>query len=128
MESIIIDCDPGQDDAIAILMAIASDCLKILGITTVAGNVDGEQTYINAMKVCAIAGRNDINVYKGSMYPLKKKLIEARHIHGDTGLTSTANIDGIHRESLGAVDFIINTLLKSKEKITINICLWQPCR
>ena len=119
MESIIIDCDPGQDDAIAILMAIASDCLNILGITTVAGNVEGEQTYINAMKVCACAKRSDIKVYKGSLYPLKRKLIDAKHIHGYTGLTCSAQVDALQKESIGAVDFIVNTLLQSTEKVTI---------
>ena len=120
MERIIIDCDPGQDDAIAIFMAIASDCLKILGITTVAGNVSGEQTYSNARTVCACAGRPDINVYKGSMYPLKKKLIEAKHIHGETGLTCHADVCIRPPEQpIGAVDFIIKTLSETTEKITI---------
>lgn len=119
MMNIIIDCDPGQDDAIAILLAIANDNLIINGITTVAGNVSGEQTYINAKKVCKCADRLDIKIYKGAMHPLKKKLITAEFIHGKNGLSCDVNINNVSDTSEDAVTFIIETLLRAKEKITI---------
>ena len=84
---IILDCDPGQDDAVAIFLAMASpDELDILGITAVAGNVPLELTQRNARQMCDIAGRPGMRVVEGSERPLCRELITAEHVHGKTGL------------------------------------------
>ena len=85
-ERIIIDTDPGQDDAVAILLALASPELEVLGITTVAGNVPLALTAKNARKVCELAGRPDIPVFAGAEAPLLRPLITAEYVHGQTGL------------------------------------------
>jgi purine nucleosidase len=109
---IIIDCDPGQDDAVAILLALASpDDLDLLGITTVAGNVPLQATERNARMMCDIAGRQDMPVYAGCAEPLQRTLITAEAIHGPTGING---VDVFEPEtplqSVHAVDFIIETL------------------
>lgn len=119
---IIIDCDPGQDDAVMLLLALAStDDFEILGITTVAGNVPLDLTQRNARIICELAGRTDVPVYAGSKQPLRKKLVTAENVHGKTG------IDGIEiyqptlpLQSQHAVDFIIATLLDAEnDSITL---------
>ena len=110
---IIIDCDPGQDDAVALLLAMASpDELNLLGITTVAGNVPLALTERNARMMCDIADREDMPVFAGCAEPLVRAGITAEYIHGETG------IDGIDvfeprtpLQKLHAVDFIIDTLI-----------------
>jgi len=79
---IIIDTDPGQDDAVAILLALASPELDVLGITTVAGNVPLSLTTKNALKVCELAGRSDTKVYQGAAKPLLRPLETAEYVHG----------------------------------------------
>ena len=83
---IIIDTDPGQDDAVAILLALGSPELEVLAITTVAGNVPLALTTLNARKVLALAGRADVPVYAGARQPLARPLVTAEHVHGKTGL------------------------------------------
>ena len=86
-QRIIIDTDPGQDDAVAILLALASpDELEVLGITAVAGNVPLELTARNARIVCELAGRPDMPVFAGCDRPLRRPLVTAEHVHGKTGL------------------------------------------
>ena len=108
---IIIDTDPGQDDAVAILLALASPELEVLGLTCVAGNVPLALTQTNARKICELAGRRDIKVHAGCDRPLTRRLITAEHVHGKTGL------DGIDLpaptmplQPQHAVDFLIDTL------------------
>ena len=108
---IIIDTDPGQDDAVAILLALASPELELLGITCVAGNVPLALTHANARRVCELAGRTDIPVHAGCDAPMHRKLVTAEHVHGKTGL------DGVDLPAPTmpladghAVDFIIDTL------------------
>ena len=84
--SIIIDTDPGQDDAVALLMALASPELDVIGITAVAGNVPLALTEVNVRKVCELAGRRDIKVAAGAARPLMRPLVTAEHVHGKTGL------------------------------------------
>ena len=85
--SIILDCDPGQDDAVAILLALASnEEIDVLGITAVAGNVPLFITESNARRICELAGRPDIKVYAGASQPLLRNLVTAEWIHGETGL------------------------------------------
>ena len=119
---IIIDCDPGQDDAIGLLLAMSSpDELDLLGVTTVAGNVPLALTERNARQMCDIAGRSDVAVYGGCSKPMVRDLVTAEHVHGKTG------IDGIDivepkrpLENKHAVDFIIDTLNDAEdESITL---------
>ncbi|MDP9262526.1 MAG: nucleoside hydrolase [Actinomycetota bacterium] len=83
---IVIDCDPGHDDAIAILLALASPEVELRGITTVAGNQTLEKTTRNALKVLELAGRTDIPVAAGADAPLKRTLRVAANVHGESGL------------------------------------------
>lgn len=109
---VIIDCDPGQDDAVALFLAMSSpDELDILGITAVAGNVPLELTERNARMMCDLAGRTDIPVMAGCARPMVREPITAEYIHGNTG------IDGVDvfepqtpSRDEHAVDFIIDTL------------------
>ena len=84
---LIIDCDPGQDDAVALFLAMASpDEFDIVGITTVAGNVPLALTQRNARMMCDIAGRRDMPVFAGCDRPLEIEPITAEYIHGNTGV------------------------------------------
>jgi len=83
---IVIDCDPGHDDAIAILLALASPEVELRGIVTVAGNQTVDKTTRNALKVLELAGRVDIPVVRGADRPLKRTLRTAAHVHGESGL------------------------------------------
>lgn len=108
---IIIDTDPGQDDAVAILLALASPELELLGLTVVAGNVPLSLTQQNARKVCELAGRPDIPVFSGCDKPLQRELVTAEHVHGRTGLDGIALPDpSMPLQSTHAVDFIIDSL------------------
>lgn len=110
-QKIIIDTDPGQDDAVAILLALASPELEVLGIVAVAGNVPLALTQVNARKVVELSGRTDIPVFAGCDRPLSRDLVTAEHVHGTTGL------DGIELpepalplQEVHGVEFIIDTL------------------
>src|SRR6188508_1423897 len=84
---IIIDTDPGQDDAVAILLALGSPAeLDVLGIVAVAGNVGLAQNAQNALKVVELSGRTDVKVYAGCAGPFRRKLVTAEYVHGKTGL------------------------------------------
>jgi len=82
----VIDCDPGHDDAIAILLALASPEVELRGVTTVAGNQTVDKTTRNALKVLELAGRADVAVAAGADRPLRRALRTAAHVHGETGL------------------------------------------
>ncbi|WP_209832873.1 nucleoside hydrolase [Ruegeria sp. HKCCE3926] len=124
---IIIDTDPGQDDAVAILLALASpEDIEVLGITAVAGNVPLELTAKNARIVCELAGRTDIPVYAGCDRPLNRPLVTAEHVHGKTGLDGPDLPDPQMPLTEGhAVDFIIDTL-RSEEPGTVTLCPLGP--
>jgi inosine-uridine nucleoside N-ribohydrolase len=83
---IVIDCDPGHDDAIAILLALASPEVELRGIVTVAGNQTVDKTTRNALKVLELAGRSDIPVVRGAAAPLRRPLRTAPQVHGESGL------------------------------------------
>ena len=111
---IIIDTDPGQDDAVAILVALAARELEVVGITTVAGNVPQPLVTTNSLKLCELVGRTDIVVYAGADGPLERDLYTAEYVHGPTG------IDGVdlpqpvtNASSRPAVDFIIEACLSA---------------
>lgn len=112
---LIIDCDPGQDDAVMLLLALACpERFYVLGITTVAGNVPLALTQRNARIICELAGRTNVPVYAGCGRPLKRKPTTAEAVHGKTG------IDGIEvyepampLQKRHAVDFIIGCLSRA---------------
>jgi inosine-uridine nucleoside N-ribohydrolase len=83
---VILDCDPGHDDAIALLLALASPELELVGVTTVHGNQTLEKTTDNALRVLALVGREDVPVAAGADRPLVRELHVAAHVHGDSGL------------------------------------------
>jgi len=123
---IIIDTDPGQDDAVAILLALASPELQVLGLTAVAGNVPLDLTARNARIVCELARRPDVPVFAGCDRPLARDLVTAEHVHGKTGLDGpqmaepTMPLQDIH-----AVDFIIETL-RAEAPGTVTLCPLGP--
>jgi inosine-uridine nucleoside N-ribohydrolase len=85
-ERIVVDCDPGHDDAIALLLALASPELELLGVTTVAGNQTLEKTTANAIRVLDFVGRDDVPVAAGAERPLARDPFVAAYVHGETGL------------------------------------------
>lgn len=120
---IIIDTDPGQDDAVALLLALASPELEVLGITAVAGNVPLDLTQKNARMICELAGRTDIPVFAGADRPLARDLVTAEYVHGKTGLDGPTLPDpSMPLQSEHAVDFILRTL-KSRR---VTLCPLGP--
>ena len=85
-KKIILDCDPGHDDAVAIMLAAASDKIEILGITCVAGNTTLENAKLNALKICSLIGKTNIPIFAGSNKPINVDLVTAAHVHGKSGL------------------------------------------
>ena len=118
---IIIDTDPGQDDAVAILLALASPELDLLGISCVAGNVPLALTAKNTRIVCELAQRPDIPVFAGCDAPLSRKLVTAEHVHGKTGLDGITLPDPTMRlQDQHGVDFLIDTLRREPAgKVTL---------
>ena len=109
---IIIDTDPGQDDAVALLLALASPELEILGITAVAGNVPLALTEKNVRKICELAGRTDLPVYAGAVRPMVNELVTAEHVHGKTGLDGPELPEpAMPLQERHAVDFIVDALM-----------------
>ncbi|WP_022703836.1 nucleoside hydrolase [Pseudorhodobacter ferrugineus] len=124
---IIIDTDPGQDDAVAILLALASPAdLDVLGITAVAGNVPLPLTEKNARIICELAGKPDAKVFAGCAAPLKRKLVTAEHVHGKTGLDGPQlPTPDMPLQPEHAVDFIIQTL-RTEPAGTVTLCPLGP--
>jgi purine nucleosidase len=123
---IIIDTDPGQDDAAAIMLALGSPELDILGITTVAGNVPLSLTSRNARIILEFCARPDVKVYAGADKPVVRPLITAEHVHGKTGLDGPE----LHEPQMPlqdqhAVDFIIEAL-KREPSGTVTLCTLGP--
>jgi purine nucleosidase len=123
---IIIDTDPGQDDAVAILLAFASPEIEVVGLTAVAGNVPLALTQTNIRKVCELAGRRDALVFAGADRPLIRTLVTAEYVHGKTGLDGpdlpepTMPLQAAH-----AVDFIIETVMNAPDG-EITLCPLGP--
>ncbi len=124
---IIIDTDPGQDDAVAILLALASpEDIEVLGITCVAGNVPLPLTTRNARIVCELAGRPDVPVFAGADRPLGRDLVTAEHVHGKTGLDGPTLPEPTMPMADGhAVDFIIEQLAEHAPG-TVTLCPLGP--
>ncbi len=124
---IIIDTDPGQDDAVAILLALASpEDIDVLGLTAVAGNVPLELTARNARIVCELARKTDVPVHAGCDRPLGRDLVTAEHVHGKSGLDGPDLPDPQMPLAEGhGVDFIIDTL-RTHEAGTVTLCPLGP--
>ena len=124
---IIIDTDPGQDDAVAILLALASpEDIEVLGITAVAGNVPLELTQKNARVVCELAGKTDVPVFAGCDRPMGRQLVTAEHVHGKTGLDGPSLPNPVMPlQDQHAVDFIIDTL-RREDSGTVTLCVLGP--
>lgn len=116
---VIIDCDPGIDDALAIILVLKSKEIEVIGITTVSGNVESLQGAKNALKVLKLLGRLDIPVYLGEGKPVKRELVTAQDTHGEDGLGETF-LEEVSSEYIreNGVDFILNTL-KNQENVSI---------
>jgi len=117
LKRIIIDCDPGQDDAVNILLALAAPKeLDILGITTVAGNVPLDKTQRNARIICELGGRVHLPVFAGCAAPMKRPLVTAEYVHGREGIDGADVYDPeMPLQSKHAVDFIIDTLMAAED-------------
>ncbi|MEJ8560847.1 nucleoside hydrolase [Yoonia sp. GPGPB17] len=124
---IIIDTDPGQDDAVAILLALASpEDIDVLGITAVAGNVPLPLTEKNARIVCELVSKPETRVFAGCDAPMQRKLVTAEHVHGKTGLDGPQMADPtMPLQEQHAVDFIIETL-RNEPKGTVTLCPIGP--
>lgn len=126
IHNVIIDTDPGQDDAIALLLALASPEINVLGITAVAGNVPLPLTHSNIRKVCELVGKADTKVFVGCEKPMKRPLFTAEYVHGETGLNGTPLPEPTMKlQEQHAVDFIIETVLQSPEK-SVTLCTLGP--
>ncbi len=125
-KKIIIDTDPGQDDAVALLLALASKELEILGITCVAGNVPLSLTSENARKILELTRYTEIPVFAGADRPIKRTLVTAEHVHGKTGIDGPVlEKPKIKLQSKEAIEFIIETIL-SYPKDEITLCTLGP--
>ncbi|RDI75114.1 Inosine-uridine nucleoside N-ribohydrolase [Gaiella occulta] len=117
---IILDCDPGHDDAIALLLALASPELDLLGVTTVHGNQTLEKTTANALRVLDLAGREDVPVAAGADRPLVRELTVAAHVHGDSGLDGPSLPPPGRGPAAGhAVDFMARRIAESPAPVTL---------
>ncbi|KAB7661003.1 pyrimidine-specific ribonucleoside hydrolase RihA [Plesiomonas shigelloides] len=117
---IIIDCDPGHDDAIALILALASPKLNVLAVTTSAGNQTPDKTLRNALRILTLLGRHDIPVAGGAPKPLLRELIIADNVHGESGLDGPALPEpGFAPQALTAVELMAKTLRTSTEPVTL---------
>lgn len=111
---VILDCDPGHDDAFAIMLAAAH--LDLLGITTIGGNCSLENVTANALKVLEVIGRGDVGVYPGHAHPLVSPLVTAPQFHGISGMDGPVLPEpSIRPKSKHGVDFIVETVMRTEE-------------
>ena len=117
---ILLDCDPGHDDAIALLLALASPELELLGVTTVAGNQTLEKTTANAIRVLEFVGRTDIPVAAGADRPLVREQYVASYVHGETGLDGP-DLPAAKGKPLDrhAVDFLADEIREADGAVTL---------
>ena len=117
---IILDCDPGHDDAIAILLAVASPEVELIGITTVAGNTTIDKTTSNALRILELAGRPEIPVYRGADRPFIRPQDIADHVHGVSGLDGPDLPQPTTREQdIHAVEYLAQEIRARKGKVTL---------
>jgi inosine-uridine nucleoside N-ribohydrolase len=120
MTAIILDCDPGHDDAIALLLALGSPELRLLGVTAVSGNQTLEKTTANAIRVLDHVGRGDVPVAAGAERPLVRERRTAAEVHGETGLDGP-NLPGPSRlpEPMHAIDWLAEAVGASPDPVTL---------
>src|SRR5918995_7365579 len=117
---VILDVDPGHDDAVAIMLACAAPGLELLAVTTVAGNVPLEKTTRNALRVLSLIGHSDVPVAAGASSPLYRPLHTAENIHGESGLDGLEIPDpSFEPDERGAVKLIADTLRMAPEPVTL---------
>jgi inosine-uridine nucleoside N-ribohydrolase len=117
---ILLDCDPGHDDAIALLLALASPEVELVGVTTVHGNQTLEKTTVNALKVLEFVGRTEVPVAAGAARPIRREPFVAGYVHGESGMDGPSLPAPMTPPvAQHAVDFIAETVLASEEQITL---------
>lgn len=117
---VILDCDPGHDDAIALILALASPELKVLAVTTSAGNQTPDKTLNNALRILTLLGRHDIPVAAGAPKPLARELIIADNVHGESGLDGPRLPDpGFAPQAMTALELMARTLRESPVPVTL---------
>ena len=117
---IVLDCDPGHDDAIALLLALASPEVEVLGVTTTYGNQTLEKTTANALRVLELVGREDVPVAAGADRPLARELVVAAHVHGESGLDGPVLPDPrTPRAGLDSVDFTASAIREARRPVTL---------
>jgi inosine-uridine nucleoside N-ribohydrolase len=118
--AIILDCDPGHDDAIALLLALASPEVELLGVTTVCGNQTLDKTTANALRVLEFAGRGDVPVHAGADRPLVREVRVAAHVHGESGLDGPElPPPSTQPGAQHAVDFLADRIRAREGKVTL---------
>lgn len=117
---IILDCDPGHDDAIALILALANPCLRPLAVTTSAGNQTPDKTLNNALRILTLLNRSDIPVAAGASKPLARELIIADNVHGETGLDGPVLPDpSFSPQPINAVELMAQQIRASEQAVTL---------
>jgi inosine-uridine nucleoside N-ribohydrolase len=118
--AIVLDCDPGHDDAIAMLLAWGNPEIELVGVTTVMGNQTVEKTTANALRVLELAGRTDVPVVQGAAEPLARPLVVAAHVHGESGLDGpTLPPPSRAPASTDAIGWLADTITAAEEPVTL---------
>lgn len=126
MEDVVLDCDPGHDDAIALILAVYSSKINLLGVTTSAGNQEHSQTLRNAMSLLTLMNVNSIPVASGNRTPLLRSLISGVTMHGVSGLDGAElPIPNFQAQSLPAIELIAKLVSENPNKTTLVIT--GPC-
>ncbi|ENO3939787.1 MULTISPECIES: pyrimidine-specific ribonucleoside hydrolase RihA [Aeromonas] len=119
-QPVILDCDPGHDDAIALILALASPELKVLAVTTSAGNQTPDKTLNNALRILTLLGRDDIPVAAGAPKPLARELIIADNVHGESGLDGPKLPDpAFAPQAMTGIELMARCLRESPEPVTL---------
>ena len=118
-KSVIVDTDPGVDDAVAILMLLANPAWRILGFTATAGNVPLARSTRNCLALLEYAGRTDIPVYRGAARPVRGRYAYARHVHSTSGLTRRLPDPTMRPSETRAVPFLESALVNATEPVVI---------
>lgn len=123
MKKVIIDCDPGMDDSMALIMALKDENLEVLGINTIMGNYPIDITTKNALKIIELLGREDVGVYKGMENPILRQAPNDPFSHGEDGQAENNLAEPkINAKNKHAIDFIIDSVNENPGEITIICC------
>ncbi len=127
MKKIILDCDPGQDDALAILLALGSKKIDLEAITVVAGNAELKKCYVNVKKILSLAERLSVPVYKGATKPLTRDLVTLKDVFGECGMAGSKNwpIKDIPTQEKSAIDYLVD-VYQTKEAHLPHLCAIAP--